>query len=150
MKKLAYQCLLVSFLNSCSLANSETSIPNLEGQGFTPEFERTFREVYAKGPNFNSEDFVLTYPCGGGAICGSIYDSSRSEFVAFPDDFIGASEVEKFKLKFSGSSNQICFWGQSAYTSQLYNNTCYDYENGYFNPSKPSTNSNLTEQSDTN
>ncbi|WP_100752742.1 hypothetical protein [Vibrio salilacus] len=128
MKSLAYLILSMSLISSCSMANSDTLIPNIESQGFTPEFIRVFQEVYSKGPNFNADDYVLTYPCGGGAICGSIFDSSREEFISFPDDFIGASEVEKFRIKFNNSSNYICFWGESAYTSKLYKNVCYFYD----------------------
>lgn len=110
------------------MASSETIIVNMENQGFAPEFMSAFKKTYAKGPNFNTNDFVLSYPCGGGAICGSIFDSSREEVISFPDDYIGASDVEKFAVKFSKASNHICFWGESAYTNDVYKNACYIYD----------------------
>lgn len=112
------------------LTNSASASINdiLKNEEFTDDFKQTFLKVYEKGPNFNSEDFVLTYPCGGGAVCGSIFDSSSNRFVSFPDDFIGASEKQEFDAKFNVSSNQLCISGESAYTLEVYKNACYEYD----------------------
>ena len=103
---------------------------------YAPSFQKAFGAIHHKKPNFNSEDYLFTYPCGGGAVCGSIFDSSLNRFVSLPDDFIGASEVEEFNLKFTSFTNEICIWGQSAYNSKIYNGQCFMYKNGEVLPKK--------------
>jgi len=126
---------LLFSLSGCLTNSASASINDiLKNDEFSDDFKQTFLTVYEKGPNFNSEDFVVTYPCGGGAVCGSIFDSSSNRFVSFPDDFIGASEKQEFDTKFNVSSNQLCISGESAYTLEVYKNACYEYDGTTLNP----------------
>lgn len=126
---------LLFSLSGCLTNSASASINDiLKNDEFSNDFKQTFLKVYEKGPNFNSEDFVVTYPCGGGAVCGSIFDSSSNRFVSFPDDFIGASEKQEFGTKFNVSSNQLCISGESAYTLEVYKNACYEYDGVALHP----------------
>ncbi len=108
------------FISGFSLADSE-----LDGDNYSNEFKNSFISIKKTGPNFNFNDYIFEYPCGGGAICSSIYSGVNKVFVDFPDNFIGASEGNPFHLKFELNSNKVCIWGESAYDNTVYNNNCY-------------------------
>ncbi len=129
--------LLPLFLLMSSCAHSvETKVDTdsiFNGESYSTGFKQAFISIYDKKPNFNVEDYLFTYSCGGGAVSGSIFDSSFNEFISLPDDFIGASDTQEFKLKFDSLANEVCIWGQSAYSSELYKGRCFIYENKLFN-----------------
>lgn len=134
MRKALLLTLLLS-LNGCMSGNVSASISDIiENEEFSDDFKQAFMRVYEKGPNFNADDFVITYPCGGGAMCGSIFDSSSKRFISLPDDFIGASERQEFNAKYNVTSNRLCIWGESAYTLNVYKNVCYEYDGNALQP----------------
>ncbi|MDE1231332.1 hypothetical protein [Vibrio aestuarianus] len=102
----------------------------LEGQGYSEVFKDSFYQVYELGPNFNTDDYVFSYACGGGAICANIYDSQSKLFIDLPDNYIVDSEQEDFSLSFSKESSKLCISGESAYYSIIYNDVCYTYTAG--------------------
>ncbi|MCW8335348.1 hypothetical protein [Vibrio paucivorans] len=107
-------------------ASSEVLPINLDG--YADKFRDSFSESYRTGPNFDHENYLFTYSCGGGAICGSVYDVSFSDFVELPDNYIGASEVEEFHASYNINSNRLCISGQSAITLEVYQSECYRYQ----------------------
>ncbi|WP_027694941.1 hypothetical protein [Vibrio litoralis] len=116
---------LFGFSISTLCLASAGATPQLDDNSYSVEFKRNFLEVKKLGPNFNHEDYIFSYPCGGGAICSSIYSSEGSLFIDFPDNYIGASESHPFHIKFELDSDVFCVWGKSAYDLTIYNNSCY-------------------------
>ncbi|EPD4375275.1 hypothetical protein ACSADO_000663 [Vibrio fluvialis] len=102
----------------------------LSGQDYSESFKESFYQVYNTGSNFNGDDYIFSYGCGGGAICANIYDSQKENFVNFPDNYLIDSEKVEFELKFSKESSKLCISGESAYGSTIYSNVCYLYNDG--------------------
>ncbi len=84
----------------------------------------------ALGPNFNKHDYVFTYSCGGGAICGNIMSSPDNVLTDFPSEFLVDSQEGEFSMDYDVNSNKICFTGKSAFDSEFYNHECYKFLSG--------------------
>ncbi|QTG90122.1 hypothetical protein JTI73_17190, partial [Vibrio furnissii] len=102
----------------------------LKEQDYSESFKESFYQAYNIGPNFNGDDYIFSYGCGGGAICANIYDSQKEKFVDFPDGYLIDSEKIEFELKFSKESSKLCISGESAYDATIYSNVCYLYNDG--------------------
>ncbi|WP_206752444.1 hypothetical protein [Vibrio furnissii] len=102
----------------------------LNGKDYSESFKESFYQAYNIGPNFNGDDYIFSYGCGGGAICANIYDSQKEKFVDFPDGYLIDSEKIEFELKFSKESSKLCISGESAYDATIYSNVCYVYNDG--------------------
>ncbi|OBU43476.1 hypothetical protein [Photobacterium damselae] len=81
-----------------------------------------------KGVNFSFNNYVITYSCGGGAICGGVYNPKTKEFVQFPDDY----QIDNFKVTFSKNSSEIYFNGSSAIDNKKYKDKCFLFDEHVF------------------
>ncbi|WP_299490277.1 hypothetical protein [uncultured Shewanella sp.] len=133
MRLLPLLLLISSCAHSGEVKLDVDSILNKEH--YSSVFKQAFINIYDQKPNFNTEDYLFTYSCGGGAVCGSVFDPSFNDFISLPDDFIGASDVQAFKVEFNALSNKVCIWGQSAYNAELYNGKCFIYKDKNFKES---------------
>ncbi|WP_047043429.1 hypothetical protein [Vibrio mexicanus] len=116
--------LLVTF---STLANIDELIAR---EGVAEVFIESLQHQYAIGPNFNHTEYVFSYPCGGGAICGAIYSKESTQLIHFPTEFQIDSEMIAYETSYSLGSNEICFSGQSAYDSTVYDNVCFALQDG--------------------
>lgn len=92
--------------------------------------ELILKNQFLLGPNFNKHDYVFTFSCGGGAICGSIFSPNQQALIDFPTEFLIDSPEGDFIIDYSIDVNQICFTGKSAYDSIFYNHDCYKFSSG--------------------
>ncbi|TDM54308.1 hypothetical protein [Aliivibrio fischeri] len=102
----------------------------LADDSWAETFKTSLKNRYELGPNFNGVDYVFTYSCGGGAVCGNIFDSGKQHLIDFPTEFLIDSSLMEFDVSYNNKSNQICFSGESAYDKKIFDNQCYKSELG--------------------
>jgi hypothetical protein len=112
------------FSNITYACNDEIS-RILADNSWAESFKISLKERYESGPNFNEIDYVFTYSCGGGAVCGSIFDSEKQHLIDFPTEFLVDSSLIRFDVSYNKESNQICFSGESAYDKTIFDDQCY-------------------------
>ena len=108
--------------DSNSLINKKVQ-ESLNSDELSPSFKYSLKSVYEKGPNFNLNDYVIVFSCGGPATCISILNSENSNFIYFPFPIIGY-------VNFDIKTNKICLNGINALDSEKYNNDCYRFVAG--------------------
>jgi len=129
MKTQALSIFIVVLFSNVTNAYDDIS-KVLSDDSWDKTFKASLKERYELGPNFNHHDYVFTYSCGGGAICGNIYDSGKQLFIDFPTAFLIDSSSIDFNVSFNEESNQICFSGKDAYETKIVDNQCYKLESG--------------------
>lgn len=102
----------------------------INNEDYSDVFKTSFKNQYHLGPNFNKHDYVFTYSCGGGAICGNIMSSPDNVLTDFPSEFLVDSQEGEFSMDYDVNSNKICFTGKSAFDSEFYNHECYKFLSG--------------------
>lgn len=129
--KIQTLCIFIAVLFShiTHACNDEISTI-LADDSWAETFKTSLKERYESGPNFNKLDYVFTYSCGGGAVCGSIFDSENQHLIDFPTEFLIDSSLMGFNVSYNKKSNQICFSGESAYDKKIFDHQCYKSESG--------------------
>ena len=112
-------------------ADKVSEIDGIMGsEDYSDILKTSLHNQYLLGPNFNKHDYVFTYSCGGGTICGSIFSPNEQALIDFPTEFLIDSPEGDFNIDYSIDVNQICFTGKSAYDSTFYNYDCYKSSSG--------------------
>lgn len=142
MKIKNFAMVLVSFLLVFSFyvmpENNANEIKKIiNDSSFSDAYKISLKRQYELGSNFNHKDYVFTYSCGSGAICGNIFDSTKKIVVDFPSEFLIDSPGGDFNLDYKGDSNKICFTGRSAFNSKFYDNKCYELVSNGLLPQAP-------------
>ncbi|ASA56961.1 hypothetical protein [Vibrio gazogenes] len=120
---------IVYFVFACFFINSNVNANDIDAkinniindESWSDNYRNSLSRVYKKGPNFNHNDYVFTLGCGGGVICGYIFDSSTLSVVDFPTEFL----IDGFNAHYNKGSNKICFSGRSGFNNKKYKNKCY-------------------------
>ena len=102
----------------------------IDSGDYSDLFKASLKNQFVLGPNFNKYDYVFTYSCGGGAICGNIFSSSEHALIDFPTEFLIDSQEGDFNIDYSIDVNEICFTGKSACDSTFYDYDCYKFGSG--------------------
>ena len=139
MKIKKFVMILVSFLLVFSFyvmsENGASEIKKLiNNESFGDSFRISLKRQYELGSNFNYNDYVFIYSCGGGAICGNVFDSKEKIVIDFPSEFLIDSQDGDFNLDYNLGSNKICFTGKSAFNGEFYDDKCYELVSGSLIP----------------
>ena len=84
--------LFVIFVIGCSssaialgqeVSNKDIKYPNLNYSEYPIDLAYVFKSIYKSGPNFNGENYLFAFSCGGSAICIGAYSDGENDFSIF-------------------------------------------------------------------
>jgi len=119
--------------HTASIYNGIPKTPKYNSDSMDLLFYKSIKKVASSPVDFAGCCNVFQVYSGGGSISAYIIDTKEGKLYSFPDDYEGAGNID-FEITYKVNSSAICITGISANDDTVYNNQCYNFQQGEFFP----------------